>query len=229
MTPERTSVLLEDKPWWFGNALHLLNHKEPIERTAMRRLVAAWDDAGRDAAKTVQAVPELRPYLYGESSLPLWGATFETNGSGLRARLVPDDTRLPRPVTRNDTRMRIACVRFVHFLLSESRERLGGPCEWKRCGKYFLQPKGKRRNYCSPICSRLDSATKHTTARRKGAREEKLRVAAELAKKWSTARTKDDWKEWVSKQPAGVKAEITPKFLTRAVNHYGLVEPTKGR
>jgi len=32
---------------------------------------------------------------------------------------------------------------------------------------------------------------------------EKLRVAAELAEKWTTNRTKDDWKEWVSKQPAG--------------------------
>ncbi len=54
-------------------------------------------------------------------------------------------------------------------------------------------------------------------------------MAAELAEKWTTNRTKDGWKEWVSKQPAGVKAEITPKFLTRAVNDYGLVEPMKGR
>jgi hypothetical protein len=65
--------------------------------------------------------------------------------------------------------------------------------------------------------------------RRDDAREAKLRVAAELAEMWSTARTRDEWKQWVSVRPAAVEAEITPKFLTRAVNYYGLVAPTKGR
>lgn len=228
MTPKKNSVLLEDLPWWLTNALFLLNHKAPVEREAMRRLVSAWDDAGRDAGKTVQAVPELRPYLYGES-LPLWGAVFQTNGTGLRVRLVPDDTRMPRPVTRNDTRMRIACVRFVQFLLSESRESLAGPCKWKRCDKYFLLKGNRRTTYCSRPCCQLASAARHTIELRKDTREKKLRVAAELTEKWRTARTKDDWKHWVSKQPAGVQAEITPKFLTRAVNRYGLLAPTKGR
>jgi hypothetical protein len=229
MTPDKSSVLLQDEPWWLHNALYLLNHKDPIQRGAMRRLVAAWDDAGRDAQKTLRALPELRSCLYDESGLPSWGATFATNGSGLRVRLVPDDTRLPRPLTQNDMKMRIACVRFVQFLLTKDRERLAGPCKWKHCEKYFLL-KGKRRTACcSRPCSQLDSADNYTRERRKDAREEKLRVAEELAGKWITARTKDDWKQWVSKQPEGAKTEITPKFLTRAVNHYGLVEPTKGR
>jgi len=227
MTPEKSSVLLQDEPWWLANALYMLNHKDLIERGAMRRLVAAWDKTGRDAGKTLQALPELRSCLYDNSGLPSWGATFATNGSGLRVRLVPDDTRMPRPLTQNDTRMRIACVRFVQFLLSESRERLAGPC--KHCDKYF-ELKGKRRTaYCSRPCCQLDSAANYTSLRRKGARQEKLRVAEKLAEKWSTARTKDGWKQWVSNQPAGVDAEITPKFLTRAVKNYGLVEPTKGR
>lgn len=195
----------------------------------MRRLVAAWDDAGRDVGKAVQAVPELRPYLYGKSSLPLWGATFVTNGSGLRVRLVPDDSRMPPRVTRNDTRTRIACVRFVQFLLSESRERLAGPCKRKHCDKYFLLKRKQRTAYCSRTCCRLDSAANHTSKRRKAEHEKKLGVAAELAGKWITARTKDDWKQWVSKQPAGVREEITPKFLTRAVNNGDLVPPTKRR
>jgi len=229
MKPEKSPDLLQDAPWWLDNALLRLNHKDPIERAAMRRLVAAWDEAGRDAGKTAQAVPELLPYLYGKSSLPLWGATFAPNGSGLRVKLMPDDTRMPR-TTRNDTRMRIACVTFVKFLLSESRDCLAGPCKRERCGKYFLIPKGKRRKgYCSPRCCRLDTAARHTSKRREDEHDRKLGVAAELAEKWRTARTKDDWRQWISKQPAGVKAEITSKFLTRAVNHYGLVEPTKER
>ena len=196
----------------------------------MRRLVAAWDDAGRDAAKTVQALPDLRPYLYGQSSQPLWGATFLTDGSGLRVwRLVPDDTRLPPRVTRDDTRKQIACVKFVQFLLSESRESLAGPCKRKLCDKYFLLKGKKRTAYCSRACCRLDSAASYTSKRRKAEHEKKLGVAAELAGKWITARTKDDWKQWVSNQEAGVNAEITPKFLTGAVNRYGLVAPTKGR
>lgn len=140
---------------------------------------------------------------------------------------MPDDTRLPRPVTRSDTKMRIACVKFVQFLLTESRERLAGPCKWKHCGNYFLLKTNRRTAYCSRRCCRLDSAANYTAKRRKAAREKKLRLAGELAKKWSTARTKDDWKTWVSKQPAAVREEITPKFLTRAVNSGDLVPPTK--
>ncbi len=91
---------------------------------------------------------------------PCGGATFETNGSGLQVRLVPDDTRLPRPVTRNDTRMRIACVRFVQFLLAESHGRLAGPC--KHCDKYFVLKGKQRTTYCSRRCCQLDSAANYT-------------------------------------------------------------------
>ncbi len=43
--------------------------------------------------------------------------------------------------------------------------------------------------------------------------------------KWATTRPKDDWKGFVSKR----EADITPKFLTRAVNKGELKAPTKGR
>lgn len=230
MKPEKSAVLLREERWWLSNVLPFLNHKDPVQRGAMRSLVSAWDDTGRDALKTVQAAPELQPFLYGKSSLPLWGATFVTDGSGLRVKLMPDDTRMPPRVTQYDAKVRTACVIFIKFLLSESRDCLAGPCKWKHCDKYFLLPKGKqRKDHCSPRCQRLDSAAEHTTKRRGKERKEKLQVAAELILQWRKARTKDDWKQWVSKQAAGVEAEITPKFLTRAVNSYGLVAPTKGR
>ena len=204
----------------------MLNHKDPIECGAMRRLVAAWDAAGRDARRTVQTVPELRPYLYGdESSQPLWGATFETNGSGLQVRLVPDDTRMPPRVTQNDTRMRIACVRFVQFLLAEHRERLAGPCKWKHCGKYFLLKGNRRTLYCSRLCCQHDAASRCNKTRWLREHADKLQRAKNAAGRWLTARTKDDWKAFVSKY----EPDITPKFLTRAVNNNELQPPTKER
>jgi len=124
---------------------------------------------------------------------------------------------------------RYAALLFHVGTLNPEWDKLAGPCKWKHCNKYFLL-KGKRRTaYCSRRCCQRASAANCTRKRLKAAHKEKLRVAAELAGKWTTARTKDGWKRWVSKQPAGVREEITPKFLTRAVNHYGLVEPKKGR
>ena len=213
MAREKSSVLLQDEPWWLDNALHLLNHKDPIERGSMRRLVAAWDDAGRDAWKTLRALPELRPYLYDESGRPSWGAAFSTNGSGLRVRLVPDDTSMPRPLTQNDTSMRIACVRFVQFLLTGARERLAGPCKY--CDKYFSLKSKRRTAYCSRPCCQRDAASRYTTKRLRREHADKLQRAEKAARRWRTARTKDDWRASVSKQ----EPDITPKFLTRAVTN----------
>ena len=174
----------------------------------------------------LQALPELRPYLHDKSGRPVWGVTFATNGSGLRLRLTPD---FPRPETEplrvNNRRIDIARLAFVKFLLIEHRESLAGPCQWKHCGKYWLLKKGKLRpSYCSRQCCQRASATEYTRRRLEKERADKLERAEKAARRWRTARTKNDWKIFVLKQ----EPDITSKFLTRAVNKGELKPPTKG-
>lgn len=124
---------------------------------------------------------------------------------------------------------RFAALLFYVGTLNPEWDKLAGPCKWKRCGKYFLLKRKRRTAYCSRRCCQRNAASRCTKKRLQREHADKLRVAAELAQKWATGRTKDGWKQWVSNQPAGVRAEITPKFLTRAVNKGELKTPTKGR
>lgn len=234
MKPEKKSALLHDDSFWIENILRNLNHKDPIGREEIRRLVAAWDGAGRDIGETLKDLPELGPYLLDSAGWPSWRLVLVPTGSGFQYWPVEPEVKV-RPLTERNEKRDQACLMFLHFLFTEQRDSLAGPCKREKCAKYWIRKRTKSGNYrkrtlyCSRRCQQNDAAAKNTKDRRNDAHNEKLRVAADLAEKWTTARTKDDWKQWVSKQPAGVKAEITPKFLTRAVNDYGLVEPTKGR
>ena len=56
MAPEKSSAFVHDDPKVMNTILGLLNHKNStgplaVVRGELRRLVAAWDDAGRDAGK----------------------------------------------------------------------------------------------------------------------------------------------------------------------------------
>jgi len=227
MTPEKSSAFVHDDPKVMSTILGLLNHKNStgplaVVRGELRRLVAAWDDAGRDAGKMLEALPELAPYLWNKSGRPAWSLALAPVGSGLQFIAEPDVDLHDVPST-TETEVYTARLWFVHLLFNELRDSLAGPCKWKHCGKYFL--KGKRRTasaYCSRRCCQYSAASRCTQRRLQREHADKLQQVQAAMQEWPTARTKDDWKAFVSK-----RGEIGVKFLTRAVTKGELT--TKGK
>jgi hypothetical protein len=116
---------------------------------------------------------------------------------------------------------------FIDLLINPLRDKLSeNPCA--RCDNYYLKKTARQKVYCSRKCGKDGTAAFATKKRWEKQHANKLRVAAEEAQKWITAVTKLDWKQWVSRQKAGRNAEITPKFLTRAINKGEITPPTKG-
>jgi len=223
MTP-RTAILIENHRLWMKAIVIALNSESPLRRAEIRRLVEAWQASGRNVEKMLRAVPELKTYLWPATGWPPWHVWPFIDGSGLGVTVMPEGSNVPG--TRDERIRDEARLMFLQLLLNPERDRLSErPCA--RCDNYFQKKYEHKRVYCSRKCGKDGTAAFATTQRLQKQRGQKLRVAVELASKWTTARTKDDWKQWVSKQPAGVKEEITPKFLTRAVNHYGIKEPKK--
>src|SRR5271166_961146 len=96
MTPESLAHVRDDSKE-MEQIVGLLNCRYPTLRGAgakvageLRRLVAAWDDATRDAGKTLQALPELAPYLWNKSGRPAWSLALAPVGSGLQFIPEPD-------------------------------------------------------------------------------------------------------------------------------------------
>jgi hypothetical protein len=245
---------IEDFPKFMDLILLSLNsapHENwPVDRAEIRRLVNVWQDSGRDARKTLKRLQDLKPYNFNEDGNLSCQATLFPVGSGLQT--VP---LAPPPATSLEERLKevsgnppgaffMTCNTpqpsveewlvdqarrdFIRLLLHPLREKLSDrPCA--RCDRYFLKKTARQTEYCSRKCSRDGTAAFATKKRLRDQHSRKLTVAAELAQKWITVRTKDDWKQWVAKHPRGVREEITPKFLTRAVNKGGLMPPKKGK
>lgn len=112
---------------------------------------------------------------------------------------------------------------FIELLLNPDCDKLAGPCP--RCGNYYICRSARNKVYCSRSCGTRTTALAATRKRRDEEHADKLLRAAEGAREWTTARTKKEWKPWVS----GRHPDITAKFLTRAVNNGELKPPTKGR
>jgi len=115
-------------------------------------------------------------------------------------------------------------LRFFSLLIFNCEwYKLGGPCA--RCGNYYIKKRASQKVYCSRRCGNAATAVIRTRERLATEHKDKLRRAAEAAQKWSRARTRLDWRQWVShKEP-----DISVKFLTRAVNNGELKSPTKGQ
>jgi hypothetical protein len=215
--------------------LVVLNHKNPTGRGItwptgeLRRLVAAWDDTGRDAGKTLQALPELNPYLHDKSGRPAWSLAFGVVGSGLQFIPEPDVHDEP---TRTAPETHEARLSFVRLLFNELRDSLAGPCKWKHCGKYWIRELTKsgtyrKSTYCCRRCCQYSAASICTKRRLQREHADKLEYVTAVAQRWAEerrkGRTRQDWKQWVNE----TAHDITPKFLTRAVNKGELT--TKGK
>jgi len=221
---------------FLGAIVSYLNedHPQAINREELRRLVDAWNKSGRSCAD-MEGYPELRSYWNGHLGYaPLEGSILpDEDGSGwmiafsVRSPLLVDyysGSPWPNP---EDLAIDRARQVFVELLLNPEREKLSAkPCA--RCGCYYIKKTVRQKVYCSRKCGKDGTAAYATKQRLKAEHQDKLRVATEEARKWATAHTKEDWKRWVSKQAAGRREGLTPKFLTRAVNKGELTEPTKG-
>lgn len=118
---------------------------------------------------------------------------------------------------------RFAAMLFNVWTLNPEQDKLAGPCA--RCGRYYLKRRASQKVYCSRRCGNVATAVARTRKRLADEHADKLRRAAAVAQKWITARTNLDWKHWVAQR----ERDITPKFLTRAVNKGELKPPTKGK
>src|SRR6516162_1788356 len=112
-----------------------------------------------------------------------------------------------------------AAMLFQVWTLNPEWNKLAGPCA--RCGNYYIKKRASQKVYCSRRCGNITTAVARTRERLATAHAGKLRRAQIAMQKWTTARTKHNWKVFVSKR----QSDITPKFLTRAVNKGELVPP----
>jgi hypothetical protein len=113
---------------------------------------------------------------------------------------------------------------FRRLITDPEREQFGGPCDREGCDRYFIAAGAKPKRYCSPECASWMGArlaTKHT---RQQKQTDKLALAREAISRYNPRRTQDDWKTWVAKYCRAL--DVTPKWLTRAVNA-GQLEPPK--
>jgi hypothetical protein len=110
---------------------------------------------------------------------------------------------------------------FCWLIVHPQWHKLGPPCD--RCKLYFVKRRNTQKRYCSRRCGNAATAVFATQAQRNEVRAEKLRRARRAAEKWIGIATRKDWKTWVHKR----ERDITPKFLTRAVNLGHLEAPVK--
>jgi hypothetical protein len=197
-------------------------------REPLRQLVRAWEDSGRNVQKMSHA--GLKEYLWGAAHFPPPHVGLIPYGSGLQLEVRLDVASPRRDIDCVSLPARIADMAyaiFVDLLIHPWRDKLcEKPCA--RCDEYYIKKTARQKVYCSRKCAKDGTAAFATKKRLQEQRASKLQVAAEEAQRWTTATTKLDWKHWVSRQRAGRKAEITPKFLTRAVNKGEIKPPTKG-
>ena len=109
---------------------------------------------------------------------------------------------------------------FINLLMNPECDKLAGPCE--RCDRYYIRKTVRNKSYCSRSCGTQATALAATKKTRAEAHANKLRTARALISRYEAIRTKVPWKQWVS-----LRGEISPRFLTRAVNKGELKTPLR--
>jgi hypothetical protein len=100
-----------------------------------------------------------------------------------------------------------ALTHFMDLIVNPQWHKLGGPCQ--RCGRFYVKKTSRQKAYCSRRCGLAMTAIARTRKRREEEHARKLRLAQAAARDWSTARTADPWKEWIS-----ARTKITVRWLT---------------
>jgi hypothetical protein len=177
-----------------------------------RRLIRAWQASG----------PNLRKMLLADKSL----AARAQRGS---AFLVPTDNGngylgwepmgLGNQLSWSDMALRY----FLYLVVQPQWQKLGGPCKRPGCGCYYVKKRASQKAYCSRRCGNAVTATAATRKKRDEKHADKLHRARTALRKWIKTRTQLDWKDWVAKN----EQDLSPRFLTRAVNNGELKVPAK--
>ena len=178
----------------------------------LRKLVTAWQESG----------PNLRKMLAMDKTLAERmnrGSTFLVPTDDGHGYLGWEPVGLGNRVGWDG----IALRSFLWLIVSQEWWRLGGPCA--RCGRYYVKRRKSQKTYCTRRCGSAATATANTKEKRAAKHADKLMRARALVVTWSTARTRLNWKTWTSKRDR----ELTPKFLTRALNKGELEQPRKGK
>lgn len=210
------------------HVVDVLNWKPQGRRTLygepLIRLMERLKECGGNLKKMMDGDPELAgvvPKVCVTSWIPSTNRTAKLVLQPswehiLKRELTPEQVDRMRPE-------RYAALLFHVGTLNPEWDKLAGPCA--RCGNYYIKKRVSQKAYCSRRCGNITTAVARTRERLAREREDKLHRAQVAMQKWATARTKDDWKAFVSKR----QSDITSKFLTRAVNKGELKAPTKGR
>ena len=182
----------------------------------LRKLVQAWQSSGPDLVRFSRDQRKMwkdvdRYWVAGRRLNPLLLLGAPGGGAG-----IGQNNRPERDPYKEALRL------FIELLLNPACDKLAGPCP--RCGNYYIRRSTRNKVYCSRSCGTRATAFTATRKRRDEEHADKLLRAAEAAREWTIARTKKEWKPWVSGRHPG----ITVRFLTRAVNNGELKPPTKG-
>ena len=183
----------------------------------LRKLVQAWQSSGPDLSRFSCDQRQMwkdvdRYWEAGRRLNPLLLLGAPGGGAGI------GQNNRPEPDPYNE-----ALRLFIELLLNPECGKLAGPCP--RCGNYYIRRSARNKVYCSRSCGTRATALAATRMRRDKEHADKLLRATEAAREWTIARTRKEWKPWVS----GRHPDISVKFLTRAVNQGELESPTKGK
>ena len=179
----------------------------------LRQLVESWRKCGLDP----RVINSEKAALWREitahwQKLPTVLVQTSEGGAGIWWNSRPD------PDPRGE-----ALRWFIEFLMNPECVKLAGPCD--RCGNYYIRKSARNKVYCSRSCGAKATATAATKRAREEKHQKKLARAREAIRQYVKAGTRMPWKHWVATKERA--AEITPKFLTRAVNSGELQVPSR--
>jgi hypothetical protein len=215
-----TLVLNEPSTEDLEHICRVLNgEKQPELQLALSRLIKSWQASGPNLKKMMHADSE-----QWRDVQESWKATWLPTRTGrAHLHLFPDlpaghmkkgEDGAYRPTPQGG-----ALLLFYSLTINPEWDRLGGPCE--RCTRYYVMNTVRHKKYCSRRCSSFATATASTRKRLDWEHADKLRRARAAAQMSLKARTRLNWKQWVSRK----EPDITPKWLTRAVNKGELRSP----
>ena len=203
---------LNTEYYWHKSPLkgsqRVLKDFRPVQRE-LRRLAQAWFDSGPNVSKLFRAEPILarEAQSFRAEAIPTKHGT---------ARIALSTTQGPTTGPLSN-----ALGLFLEFLLNPYNVKLGGPCKY--CGNYFAKKTLRKKSvFCTKDCGRRYTSRKANREKRQQERLKKLQLAKQSISEWSRAKTKEDWNEWVSRDPL-----ISKNWLTRAEKSGELFVPIR--
>lgn len=186
-----------------------------VMRRHLLRYVETWCDVKPDFGAWIRRNPELSSEVTKAADQTRFKLTATKRAGAILSRRSPLlKMNGVRAIAAYD-----AAWLFIDVVTNTVKHEVG---QCHRCKEYYLNFSGHRNKvYCSRRCATACSAEVTMRKRRMEEKQEKLTRATELCKVWKAAASKEtNWKQWVAK-----RSELTPKWLTRAVNRGELQPP----